>query len=443
MFKLFMTVATLGAVMSLDVACYKNFATKERSNAELAAFYSAPVDAGANLPVEGFYPNGRKFAFMGYSGKPERDLTNGFTVAGAVYGNQMPYLEKCFEAGWPVLAHVGPKVTFDDKAKDKYKIDEPSLRATVTEQVKLLAPHKEILWWGVHPEELRPWRTDEMKYLEIVCDVVRKNDPLNRPIYLYNPNHRNSGSLEPVAKLVDVIAKGCYVNLCGKKRERAWVRWSMEQECDVINKTGRSGAFPILMPELCKDPEPGEESEIAGWVRHDVYLGMISGAKAVNIWSLFKRTEVKKTYDLWYNAYAECASELTGKKALAQIFLFGEQRSDLKVVRNDDHKSALLAIGGAAEPTTTNEQERDAKKIAFASWSSAELAYGKSRYLFIVNSANEKAEFTISGWPKGSQAVNVFTDESIPLAGEEGNFKIELLAYGVKALRFLRIDESR
>ena len=300
-------VIILGSAVFIAVDFFRGVAAKEKAYAELNAFYAAPVDKGEDLPADGFYPNGRRFVFMGYSGKPERDLTNGFTVAGAVYGNQMPYLERCFENGWPVVAHIGPKVSFNDKAKNKYKVEESSLREAVTAQVKELAPHKEVIWWGVHPEELRPWRKDEMKYLEIVCDVIRKNDPLNRPIYHYNPNHRNAGSLEPIVKLVDVVAKGCYVNHCNKKRERAWVRWSMEQECEAVEKVGRSGAFPILMPELCKDPEPGEEKEIEAWVRHDIYLGMVSGAKAVNIWSLFKRTAVKKTYDLWYNAYAQCA----------------------------------------------------------------------------------------------------------------------------------------
>jgi len=410
-------------------------AERQRERA-LDAFYASHVDLGADLPADGFYPNGRRLAFMGYSGNPERDLTNGFTVAGAVYGNQMPYLEKCFTNGWPVIAHVGAKVTFSDKDKDKYKVDESSLRATVMEEVKTLASHKEIIWWAIRPEELRPWRRDEMKYLEIVCDAVRQSDPLNRPIYLYNPNHRNAESLEPIARLVDVIAKGCYVNSCGKKRDRAWVRWSMEQETEVIRKAGRPGAFPVLMPELCKDPEPGEEKEIAGWVRHDIYLGMVSGAKAVNIWSLFKRTAVKNTYNLWYDAYAQCARELTGHKALAQVFLFGKTRTDLKIEKSGAAAEEILIVGGDAEPTTTSEHERDAKKIAFASWSSAELAYGDSRYLFLVNSANEDAEFTLTGWPVGSKAVDAFTNAAQELPGHA--LKIKLPAYGVKALQFSR-----
>ena len=41
-----------------------------------------PADLGAALSADAIYPHGRKLAFMGYSGNPSRDLTNGFTVAG-------------------------------------------------------------------------------------------------------------------------------------------------------------------------------------------------------------------------------------------------------------------------------------------------------------------------------------------------------------------------
>ena len=155
----------------------------------LAVLFFHPVVSWSNQGLKilaaeggGIFPRGNKLAFMGYSGDPGRDLTNGFTVAGPVYGNQMPYLQRCFSNGWPVVAHVGPHITFDDKKADKYKVNEATLRAEVEKQMQELAPHKEIVWWAVTPEELRPLRKDEMKYLDIVCDVVRKHDPLRRPI---------------------------------------------------------------------------------------------------------------------------------------------------------------------------------------------------------------------------------------------------------------------
>ena len=380
----------------------------------------------------GIFPCGDKLAFMGYSGDPARDLTNGFTVAGPVYGNQMPYLQRCFSNGWPVIAHVGPRITFDDKKPDKYKLNEATLRAEVAKQMQELAPHKEIVWWAVTPEELRPWRKDEMKYLDIVCDVVRKHDPLQRPIYLYNPNHRDAKSLEPIAKQVDVLGKGCYVNSSGKKRDRAWVRWSVEQELAALKAGGRPQALALVMPELCKDPEPAEDAEIRAWVRHDVYLGLASGAKGVLIWSLFKRKEVKRTWQLWYDAYAECARELNGSRGLAQVFLSGKRCDAIKVGLVKGGGPGAVTLGGDAEPTTTNERERAAREVKMASWTTAEFEQGGSRWLFLINSANAPATFALANLPPGAQLVNAFDDT--PFALNHG--QLSLPAYGVAAIRF-------
>ncbi len=399
---------------------------------ELAA---APAAPGPTLPPDGIYPRGRKLAFMGYSGKPARDLTNGFTVAGPVYGNQTPYLEQCFANGWPVVAHIGPRISFVGKPPSQSRLNEITLRQQTEAQVKALAGHKEIVWWAVVPEELRPWRREEMNYLSVVCKAIRDTDPQHRPIYHYNPNHRNADSLLPIARQVDVLAKGCYVNHVGRKRDRAWVRWSIEQELQAIEQAGCSNAIALLMPELCRDPEPAEDKEIRNWVRHDVYLGLCCGAKGVLIWSLYPRKEVRRTWQFWYDAYAECAKELNGEPALAQVFLFGERRPDLKVRLVKGESTARLTLGGSAEPTTTSSAERAKREIKLAAWTSTELAYGNRRWLFLVNSANSPAAFAITGWPKGSRAQNAFTDSVVGL-GEATPLQLELPAYGVTAICF-------
>lgn len=383
----------------------------------------------AAVSAEGIHPQGRKLAFMGYSGDPARDLANGFTVAGPVYGNQMPYLERCFANGWPVVAHIGPRITFNDKSPDKYKLDPASLKAEVERQVRDLAGHKEIVWWAVTPEELRPWRKDEMQYLEIVCDAIRRNDPMSRPVYMYNPNHRDAASLIPIAKQVDIVAKGCYVNLAGRKRDRAWVRWGIEQEIEAIRTAGRPNAIPLLNPELCRDPEPGEEKEIRSWVRHDIYLGMACGARGVLIWSLFKRKEVRSTWQLWYDAYAECARELNGDRKLAEVFLFGARQNNLKVERKQGTVELPVGLGGNAEPETTSEKEREKRTVKLPSWTSAEFAYRDHRWLFIIHSANAPTTFTVSG-RLGDKAVNAFDDTPVDLRRP-----LVLPAYGVVGVR--------
>lgn len=398
-------------------------------------FFSSTAPPAEELPADGFYPHGRRMPFMGYSGNPARDLTNGFTVAGPSYGHDRPYVERCASNGWPVVAHVshGPRFTEKDPAKN-YQLDEPSLRSKVAAEVRALAPLKQIVWWAIQPEELRGWRANEMRYLDIVCETIRSNDPLRRPIYLYNPNNRTADSLAPIVRQVDVVGKGCYVNSVGRKRDRAWVGWSIEQEVEAIRAAGRPGAIPILMPELCKDPEPGEEREIRAWVRHDVYLGLAKGAKGVCIWSLFRRREVAGTWQLWYDAYAGCGRELNGERGLARVFLSGgEPSAKLQVRLVKGSEVAAVQLGGDAEAATTSDREQQQREQKMPAWTAREFVYDGAHWLFLVNSSNEPASFEASGWPEGSIAGDAFDSKSVRL---DGPLFLDLPAYGVAAIRF-------
>ncbi len=427
------------ALFSAAAACL--FASCSRPAPEQAAgtkpFFRAVSSVSSDLPADRFYPHGRRMPYMGYSGVPARDLTNGFTVAGPSYGDDRPYVRMCASNGWPVVAHISHGITFTSKDPAKnYTLDEPSLRMNVAAEVRALAPLKEVLWWAVQPEELRPWRKDEMRYLAIVCETIRANDPLQRPIYHYNPNHRDAATLAPIATHVDVVAKGCYVNYSGKKRDRAWVGWSIEQEVAAIREAGRTNAIALVMPELCKDPEPGEEQEIRAWVRHDVYLALAKGAKGLCLWSLFKRKEVAKTWSRWYDAYAECGRELNGPAGLAQVFLFGgEPLAKLAVRQVSGGAATAVRLGGDAEAGTTTEQERQARELRMASWTAREYVSGGEHWLFLINSANDPAAFEITGWPVGATARNAFTSEPAALPGA-APLRLNLPPYGVVALRF-------
>ena len=398
-------------------------------------FYSPPADPGKSLPADGIYPQGRKLAFMGYSGEPARDLTNGFTVAGPVYGDQTAYLRRCESNQWPVVAHVGLRGSFTSKESGLHQVGESDIRREIQGQLQALKRMQSVVWWAITPEELRPWRNDELHYLKVVSEVLRENDPRERPVYLYNPNHRTADTLAPLAPYLDAVGKGCYVNSVGRKRDRAWVRWSVEQEIAAIRAAGRPHAFPLLNSELCNDPLPAEDREIRGWVRHDVYLGLASGARGVVIWSLFKRTTVRRTWQLWYDAYAECGRELNGPRALAEVFLFGERRSDLKVRLVEGAGGMPIKLGGEAEPETTSAEERAPAELNVPSWTATEFAYGHSRWLFLINSGNSPAVFSMDGWPLRTRAENAFDGENF-LLDRSGTQTVNLSAYGVLGLRF-------
>jgi hypothetical protein len=129
-------------------------------------FYAPSADLSAQLPADGIFPQGRKLAFMGYSGEPARDLTNGFTAAGPVYGNQLPFITRCVSNGWPVVVHVGLPIKFLTARSAADLPTKAAVQQEIQKQVREFAGFKEVVWWALIPEELRPWRFAEMDYLK-------------------------------------------------------------------------------------------------------------------------------------------------------------------------------------------------------------------------------------------------------------------------------------
>jgi hypothetical protein len=130
-----------------------------------------------------------------------------------------------------------------------------------------------------------------------------------------------------------------------------------------------------------------------------------------------------------------------GPPALAQVFLFGERKSTLKVEPIDGSAVASVALGGDAESTTTTDQERASRQVKLPSWTSAEFAYRGSRYLFLVNSANAPAAFSVGGTPVDTGLEDVFTGAAVtPRRGEPLRF--DLPAYGVTGVRMTLTEEG-
>lgn len=410
---------------------------------ERDAFLAPAADAGTRLPADGVWPNGRKVLVAGYSGVPRRDLAAGFSAAGPHYGGgNESQIAECRRAGIPVIAQIGPfpgNGSGSWEAAAKIPLDE--VRRRVAEAVRRHAGTKEIIMWAIQPEELRPWRRDEMAYLAAVAQTVRREDPLSRPLFLYNPNHRDAASLAAIVPHLDVVGKGCYANIAGHKDNRAWIRWSVEQMAVAAAKA-RPGAWPLVMPELAKDPEPGDLPLIRAWVRHDTYLGMMSGAKGVFLWSLFPRREVKATWKTWYDAYAECGRELNGERQLGAFFLFGHPRDSLRVSTAEPRRPYPLgsSVRNALEAATT--QPGEGKKGLLHPWTKVELALGAERAIFLANSCPEPTTFRVAGLPaRGLEATNAFDGKPVAL-GPDGQLpELRLGPWEVVAFRFRKAPE--
>lgn len=413
-------------------------AAEDTHNPERDAFLSPPiVNLATTLPADGIYPRGQRMLYAGYSGVAARDLANGFSVVGPAYGaGNEAQSAACDKAGLPHIVQVGPfdgNVGGNWEAASKIPLAEVGPRTAAN--VARHAASRSVVMWAVQPEELRPWRKDEMAYLKAVCDAIRAADPLRRPIFLYNPNHRDAASLANIVPHVDVVAKGCYANGAGHKDNRAWIRWSVEQMRTAAIRGGPDRQV-LVMPELARDPDPADQPHIAAWVRHDVYLGLMSGADGVLLWSLFPRKEVKATWKTWYDAYAACGRELNGERGLAQVFLFGERRDDLRIETVEPRHDYPLGTSArnALESTTTSPGEGKAGTLH--PWTACERQLGAAHHLFLANSMPEPTTFRIAGIPGGVRAESTFDGRPIALPAVGQPLELRLGPWEVVALRF-------
>jgi hypothetical protein len=421
-----------------------------------------PVDTGASLPADRVYPQGRIFPFMGFSGNPSREATNGFTVAGPGYGlqaHQSGLLARAKEGKMPFVYGVGLDGLF---VNNTLKYEDQTLRTEIARQVRKAMNDPAVAWWYLRPEELRMWRRDERNYLRLVYETVHATDPQQRPVWMYDPNHRNETNLMATGEFLDIIGKGSYVNLMGFQNDRVWVRWSIDQETGAAAKLeAKDGRrrMPLLVAQLSEDPpNPADDDLIPAWVRHDVYLGLMANARGVAIWSLFRRNSVQRTYDRWYNAYAQVARELTGPLDLGQVFLFAEPRADLRVNQTEGPREAMLRTGarnktesntttavekagtGArnkTESNTTTAVEKAGATPHYPALMVRELAYGSNRYLFLCNSSTNRIGAVVEGIPRNATLKVLFGGESSRLRGD--SVAVAVGPWGVQCLRISRV----
>ena len=361
--------------------------------------------------------------FLGYSGVPAREAVNGFTVAGPIYGNlenQHAYAEQARSAGLPVVWRVGLEMDFHAVAPKKPLDLEPDeIRTAVLQQVRAALVHENICWWYVTPEELRPWREKEIAYLRTVATAIRETDPRKRPVWMYDPNHRETEALVSTGRHLDWIGKGSYCNLAGFRDQRIWVGWSMEQQTRAIERLKAEDARkrnPLMLAELCQDPaDPADDHLIPTWVRHDVYLALMNGGKGVAVWSLHRRREVDRTYDLWYDAYARMARELTISSGPGPVLLLGEPvpPSPFDILEGPKEVDLRFGTRNQLEAATTAQTENAEKTLRYSAITVREFDHRGKRWTFLCNSSAATIKFQARNpLPEGAVAVDAFTGQA-------------------------------
>ena len=409
-------------------------------NTDTKTFFAGPKSEDIKLPADKLYPMGRKFPFGFYStggsdGIPriengvrkrsvlmplEKRLADAQKIIGGGATMIGPQYELCFEiletarkfnvqVAYTITGVANGRKLDKSFFRTRDKLDVEALRRETAPIIRALAKNPEIAYWNLTPEERRHWKKREMLYLAEMYRLIKENDPLQRPVFMYEPGHRTANPLAKTMQFQDICAKGCYTNYSGHKNDRVWVRYSMEQETEAINICKKG--IPFLLPEMFRQPEEKELPMIEKWVKHDVYCGLANGAKGILVFSARRRPHFT-AWEQYLNAYLETAKVIGGE--LGQALLFGKDTTDLEV----------SVIEGVEK---IEYKRRDITKT-YPSISVKQLVWNNARYILIVNSANTPVKVMVDNLVYGSTITvkNLLDAKSNKFTAPEGNFEAAL-----------------
>jgi hypothetical protein len=415
-------------------------------NTDVKTFFAAPEDSGKKLPANKIYPQGKLFPFSFYStgGGSEKKrklllpeklrladqkkiIDGGVTMIGPQYelNNQVLQDAKKYNVKvvYSLQLKVDNEVITKKYIRNLHKLRKPldvkKVREAVRQEMAKVASNDCIAWWNLSPEEMRYWRNQEKNYLITVAKAVHDFDPKKRPVYMYEPGHVGAKRMTISGKYTDIIGKGIYANYSGMKLSRVFCRWSVEQELEAIKMLGKSDKTPIAVVEMFQDPLAKEIKLIEDWARHDVYCSLAAGAKGVLIFSASRRPKFK-VREKYLDAYLKICGELQSE--LGQAILFGTRKNDLTVDTISGPKEIKFKFYTHPEKTYPT--------ISFAN-----IAYKNSRYLILVNSANEPVEAILDGLVYGSKVTIHDIFKKSKFTAPEGQVEMKFKALEVKVFK--------
>lgn len=368
------------------------------------------------------YPHGDVFPISGYSPVPEREKEAGFSMAGPGRRDRTDQqLAECERLQLPFIYPVGvSKRQLRGEDGRGVHLSEQEIRAILTEQVSRVAHSQVIYAWNLHPEELRYWRQNELDYLRIASAVIREVDPLQRPVWMYEPGHRTREALEQTLPWQQIAGKGVYTNYSGFRDQRSWVGWTLDQQNQAI-ASASPGILPFAVLEMFREPPEEMVSLIETWVRHDGYASLLEGAKGIVVFSFGRRSGFPSR-TRYYQAYSDFARELNGELQLGTVFLRGEEQPVPEMTLQSGPSTTPLQVRIGKE---SFETERPALKARAFLWNG-------SRYLFLVNSSPEPLQLRFH---TAQQGIPLLSGQ--PLWEEDGRF-LSLPPLGVAAFKETR-----
>ncbi|HWL51554.1 MAG TPA: hypothetical protein VNQ90_03915 [Chthoniobacteraceae bacterium] len=329
------------------------------------------------------------FPIGGYSGDPARDQAAGFTVAGPTYGDKEELLAACEAIGMPLIYNIGMPIDFLGRSGEPVaEVDFDEVRREIRRQVEAVADREVITTWYLTPEELRNWKPLEMEYLQVAAETIRSADPRQRPVWMYEPGHRTHGALAKTAPFQDILGKGVYTNYAGRRTERTWVAWTLDQQARAIAEANPT-AIPYGILEMFKrSNETWDPETVARWVRHDAYASLVSGVKGIVIFSFGRRPGFypgSTEWDAYYHAWSAVAGELNGSRQLGAVFLKG-QPVDPPAFEVVEGSAMTLLSGRKGSPTET---------VEVPSFTTTAFRWKGKTWWFVVNSSEDPLAFKL------------------------------------------------
>ncbi|MEN1679626.1 MAG: hypothetical protein AAGJ46_08530 [Planctomycetota bacterium] len=260
--------------------------------------------------------------------------------------------------------------------------------------------------WYTMPEELRPWRAGEMRYLSIVADEIRSYDPQGRPISMYSPNNRKASELIDLTEQgLDETLMGVYVT--GEPFATRGPRVALGAD-RIVTAARETSTTAVMGMQLSTDLDTAElnalraalggvsnAEAIQHVIRHDAYQGILRGIEGIHIWSGCDCRSGLSTYTEQLDAYASVSADMNNNLGLADVFLHGDWRDDL---------TATVFSGPTTVTYDGNLGEKTVDSVTIA-----DIAYGGDRYLFLANASNTQLAVRVDGAPSGLSATQ-FSD---------------------------------
>lgn len=445
------------------------FSTADLNAAE---FFRPGPSAPSSLPSRGIFPQGKVMHIGGYSpaGTPIKELggvvpielasQSGFTVAGPYYASfagARAMLERAAALGMHVAVQlqVPPSLAFQgDEAKDSLRLRGPrmavlpeaELRAWVQKDMNQYLNHPvlgtAVSCWAVSPEELRWWMKEELAYEKKFLKAANDFDPQHRPVYMYEPNHRDTNALLKTGPGQGFVLEGAYVHSFGWDVRRALrINWAMDQVTSAAAQDKRV-VVPGLqlsqdMPGLSAQDlqsDPGARTRLRRLLRHDVYLAICRGAQGFQVWSLHHSRPKLTTYLELMNGYGEVFRELTSAPLnLQEPILFGERRDDIStsVVKGPAYVRAALKQGKLeAVEGKINIQGDRWPSVRFAN-----IAYENYRVLILVNSSDQSVQVSLAGIPDQARVSVTSGGDAATVSSSMARTKVDLEAFASLVLR--------